>query len=229
VGPKIWAGWFPLSGFFPPNGPIPLSGSFFPYSPSFPYSGIFLVEIPFLTPVSLFVFRTTDPLSFRPRLDHLLESGDDQDPSNASVENARIESKPQIYRPPKLTAVSYDDSRVSRDTRRKQSTHVKESRSRLLKDLRDEFDTRPDEIRDNESQDDDPELKRKERYEEEHFVRLPVTRQDRQKKKQQQLRQRVLRNKDFEVGAYTHALTRALFVIKPTRRPWCDTRACVTL
>jgi hypothetical protein len=144
--------------------------------------------------ISVFII---DPLLFKPNLDNLIDGGG----IGSDVESdLRTSDKPGIYKPPQLAAVSYDDSRVSRDRRKEASLKVKGSRDRLLKDLREEFSTQPDEIRLVEPHEDE-DLKRKERYEEEHFVRLPLTKKERQKRKRQQQQQHMLlHNEDFKVS-----------------------------
>lgn len=140
----------------------------------------------------------TDPLLFKPNIDNLIDGN--RIGSNVESDH-RGNDKPAIYKPPQLAAVSYDDDRASRNRRKETSLKIKGSRDRLLKDLREEFNTQPEEIRLIESHEDE-DLKRKERYEEEHFVRLPLSKKERQKRKRQEQHQQHMsfQNEDFKVG-----------------------------
>jgi hypothetical protein len=132
-----------------------------------------------------------NPLYFKPQLENILDSDSmplstkEEDPSSLSNE---------IYKPPKLTSVIYDENSRSRALRHEEILQKKAKRSRLIKDLQEEFQVEPEEISFSDRFIDDQASKKREAYEEEYFVRLNSTKKDRLKAKKLSSI-----NQDFEV------------------------------
>jgi len=103
-------------------------------------------------------------LQFRPNPENLVTTKSDTQ-----------DAKDNIYKAPKIAPMPFDDrplsSRAQRDELRQKE---KAARSRLIKDLVVDFDDRPEEHRaiGDLGEIDDDELKDRNRYEEENFVRL---------------------------------------------------------
>ncbi|KAI0242365.1 hypothetical protein L0F63_002192, partial [Massospora cicadina] len=107
-----------------------------------------------------------NPLQFRPNPENLV--------NDASVETDD-KDEDKIYRAPRIAPTPFDDrplsSKKERDEMRQRE---KAARSRLMKDLVNDFDDRPEEQRiiGTFEEAEDPELAERRRYEEENFVRL---------------------------------------------------------
>jgi U3 small nucleolar ribonucleoprotein protein LCP5 len=103
-------------------------------------------------------------LMFKPNLDNFAVEDE---------EEAEDEKK-DVYKPPRLVSVPYNERRITQN--------IKEtaSQSRLLRDITAEFSTAPEVINANESFDtkDDREWNDRVAFEEENFIRMNVTRKD---------------------------------------------------
>jgi U3 small nucleolar ribonucleoprotein protein LCP5 len=141
--------------------------------------------------------NVVDPLHFKPNIDHIIDG--DEERSRLHGEDRDMEDSSHIYKPPRLAATPYDETNTSRDKRQEDVRRMKASRGRLLKDLQEEFSVQPEEMQFVQADDADDDTKLKERYEEDHFVRLSLSKKDQMKRKKQQQLQ-TLRNEDFEVS-----------------------------
>lgn len=126
-----------------------------------------------------------DPLAFKPNPMNLINKEEEED------EDAEAE-KAGIYRPPKLAPVAYNETsdRKSRKKERdEERMKEKASRSRIMKDLMSEMSENPEEIgvfggvNEGVGYGDriDNLIEEKNKYEEENYVRLAVTRKEKQR------------------------------------------------
>ncbi|KAJ3155526.1 Serine/threonine-protein kinase smg1 [Geranomyces variabilis] len=124
-----------------------------------------------------------DALSFKPNPAAMLAD------SAAGDANARgdEDNATGVYRPPKLAPMPYDEGRRAKTGRLTEQAKLKASRSRLLRDLRSQYDDRPEEMTaegtgygaaEVGASKDDEEWAERERYEEENFTRLNMKRED---------------------------------------------------
>lgn len=119
-----------------------------------------------------------DPLQFKPNPENLV-------PTKVETE----ENGENIYRAPKIAPMPFDDkplsSRVQRDEMRQKEKAI---RSRLIQDLVVDFDDRPEEQRvvGGYGEIEDEEIKDRNRYEEENFVRLQPNKKVLRKEKEYQ-------------------------------------------
>ncbi len=141
-----------------------------------------------------------DPLSFKPNLANFADQedqedkpSDEEDAENGEEEESRKqESKSDgIYRPPKLVPVYNDIDETPEDRARRQVERIKMKalNSSIIKDLENEYSGAPEEIRnnfanvlDNETR----EERHKKEYEEDYFVRKPMTKAEMMKVKRLQ-------------------------------------------
>jgi len=133
------------------------------------------------------VLDVNDPSNFKARPDLLVSQLDE-----ASSEESEEEEKPKekhsdkIYRPPKLTAMPYEDDDVM-DKRKRQMERARKRAlgSSIIRELKEELLDTPIEISDgsraqqmyNKAQ------KERERYEEDNFTRLPITKAEKQRQR----------------------------------------------
>ncbi|KAJ3181016.1 Serine/threonine-protein kinase smg1 [Geranomyces variabilis] len=143
---------------------------------------------------SLAVERETglsaDALSFKPNPAAMLaDSAAGVGDSNARGGGGGDEDNATggVYRPPKLAPMPYDEGRRAKTGRLTEQAKLKASRSRLLRDLRSQYDDRPEEMTaegtgygaaEVGASKDDEEWAERERYEEENFTRLNMKRED---------------------------------------------------
>ncbi|XP_002731891.1 neuroguidin-A-like [Saccoglossus kowalevskii] len=119
-----------------------------------------------------------DPLRFKPNPDNLSSKFDDE----SENEEDRKKQKVQKYVPPKLVAMPYDEEDTVIDQQQKKEEKAKKRalNSQFMRELREEYLDIPEEIKeftDFRKMKEDVESKQRQQYEEEHFVRLPVTKQ----------------------------------------------------
>lgn len=149
-----------------------------------------------------------DPLAFKPNPMNLLNKDNDDDEVDEDIDD---DTTGGVYRPPKLAPVNYDEN-AGRKSGKKERDEArmkeKASRSRLMKDLMTEMSENPEEIgvfggvNEGTGYGDriDNVIAEKDRYEEDNYVRLAVTRKE---------KQRINANKkmrfesEFEVWIYT--------------------------
>ncbi|KAI7873304.1 Sas10/Utp3/C1D family-domain-containing protein [Mucor mucedo] len=129
-----------------------------------------------------------DPLAFKPNpLNLLNKDNDDEDEEDDEDTNAA-----GVYRPPKLAPVNYDENAGRKSGKKERDdARMKEkaSRSRLMKDLMTEMSENPEEIgvfggvNEGTGYGDkiDGLIAEKDRYEEDNYVRLAVTRKEKQR------------------------------------------------
>ncbi|KAI9008142.1 Sas10/Utp3/C1D family-domain-containing protein [Gaertneriomyces semiglobifer] len=131
-----------------------------------------------------------DPLKFKPNPAALLSHKGDAD-------DAQEDEKSGVYRPPKLAPVHFEDEPRAKTGKLTQKEKEKVSRSRLLRDLRSQYDDRPEEMtaqgtgygaQEVGASKEDERWTERETFEEENFVRLNLTRED--KKLQKKLSQK---------------------------------------
>ncbi|KAJ3183711.1 hypothetical protein HDU85_002140 [Gaertneriomyces sp. JEL0708] len=130
-----------------------------------------------------------DPLKFKPNPAALL--------SHKGEDDAQEDEKSGVYRPPKLAPVHFEDEPRAKTGKLSQKEKEKVSRSRLLRDLRSQYDDRPEEMtaqgtgygaQEVGASKEDERWTERETFEEENFVRLNLTRED--KKLQKKLSQK---------------------------------------
>ncbi|TPX46210.1 hypothetical protein SeLEV6574_g03342 [Synchytrium endobioticum] len=131
-----------------------------------------------------------DPLMYRPNpaalVDDTTDTHDNHDPP----------SKDPKYKPPRVAPMPYIDTPPSTNKAYKLSQRAKEhaAKSRIIRDLRSQFDDRPEEAstegtgyaRKDTMTEWDHEWNEREKFEEDHFVRLNLTRKDKSQRKQLQ-------------------------------------------
>ncbi|KAJ3065318.1 hypothetical protein HK102_007932 [Quaeritorhiza haematococci] len=134
---------------------------------------------------SLTASGLSDPLKFKPNPMNLVAGKDNEAETGT-------DSGTGVYRPPKLAPTFFDDgSSKSRAAKLTQRQMEKAQRSRLMNELRAQFDERPEEMtaegtgygaREVGNELDDRWTER-EQYEEENFVRLNLSREDKKARK----------------------------------------------
>lgn len=124
-----------------------------------------------------------DSLNFKPRLDDMVpeESRINEEQDNSGV-----------YKPPRIAPVPYEDESEKGKNRRQNAEKLKQKalKSNMMKDLMNEFTETPEEIADagnmlQAAKNKDQEWEDRIRAEEEMMTRLPVTRKDKKKIKEQ--------------------------------------------
>lgn len=129
-----------------------------------------------------------DPLAFKPNPLNLLNKDNDDDEEDDDEDT----NAAGVYRPPKLAPVNYDENAGRKSGKKERDdARMKEkaSRSRLMKDLMTEMSENPEEIgvfggvNEGTGYGDkiDGIIAEKDRYEEDNYVRLAVTRKEKQR------------------------------------------------
>eukprot|EP00002_Diphylleia_rotans_P018724 TRINITY_DN3623_c0_g1_i4.p1 TRINITY_DN3623_c0_g1~~TRINITY_DN3623_c0_g1_i4.p1 ORF type:complete len:246 (-),score=79.51 TRINITY_DN3623_c0_g1_i4:128-865(-) len=114
-----------------------------------------------------------DPLQFKPNPDALINKTED-------IEDE--EGGQDVYQPPKLAEVVFDNPRRRFVEDEKMKKRL--ARSKIVQSLRSEFSDRPEEVVDRTTvDDDDSEERERTRFEEDNFTRLTVSKKDKKKKK----------------------------------------------
>ncbi|KAJ1950502.1 hypothetical protein IWQ62_006559 [Dispira parvispora] len=127
-----------------------------------------------------------DPLQFKPNIHNMTAVADDRDHSET-----RQGPKDGVYRAPKLAPVHYDEDPdlASRRTKYEERLRERAARSTLVKELMAEYDHRPEQaaVHGNSGMGGTESLRRKQeeraKYEEDNFVRLSLTRKEKQELK----------------------------------------------
>lgn len=124
-----------------------------------------------------------DPTSFRPNPENLGKF-EDSDVDN-DIEKEKVE-KSNIYVPPKLSAVHYTDDVKERNKKQEERNKRHALSSSIMQDLREEYLDTPVEITQGSRAQQILSKQQQERqeYEENYFTRLPITKTDKQKRKQ---------------------------------------------
>ncbi|KAF0381908.1 Sas10/Utp3/C1D family-domain-containing protein [Gigaspora margarita] len=123
-----------------------------------------------------------DPLSFKPNLQDFVSKVDDKEEKVDKVE---------IYKVPKLAPVHFDEGNNSVRKKEQSRLIARASKSRIIKDLFAEFDDKPEEVDATggvhaEMMHDkriEEKLAERSRYEEENFIRLPISKNELKKLK----------------------------------------------
>ena len=119
------------------------------------------------------------PLSFKPNLDNLVGKNEEEMNSEGDEENS---GKIGAYVPPKVTAVPYNEGKMSRKDKRQEKSRQRSLNSSLLQDLRNEYSEVPEEIQNEQNSSKRARLKQKEierqQYEEDNLKRLTLTKKD---------------------------------------------------
>ncbi|KAI8922143.1 Sas10/Utp3/C1D family-domain-containing protein [Powellomyces hirtus] len=128
-----------------------------------------------------------DPLNFKPNPSAMFAQGKQQ-----ANEADEADNSGGVYRPPKLAPMPYDENNRKKTGRLTEQAKQKASRSRLLRDLRSQYDDRPEEMTaegtgygasEVGASKQDEQWAERERFEEENFVRLNLTREDKKLQK----------------------------------------------
>lgn len=133
-----------------------------------------------------------DPSNFKARPDLLTnqinqEVSDDESGSESDDAEIHKKLKDQVYKPPKLTAMHFDDDPVQ-EKNRKQFERLKKRalQSSIIQEMKEQYLDTPVEISEGSkaSQIYNKAQKERERYEEDNFVRLPITKIDKHRQRQ---------------------------------------------
>ncbi|KAJ1654550.1 hypothetical protein IWQ61_005541 [Dispira simplex] len=127
-----------------------------------------------------------DPLQFKPNLDNMVAVAGNED--HSEIMEGPTDS---VYRAPKLAPVHYDEDPdlASRRTKYEERLRERAARSTLVKELMAEYDHRPEQaaVHGNSGIGGTESLRRRQeeraKYEEDNFVRLSLTRRERQELK----------------------------------------------
>ncbi|XP_063963899.1 neuroguidin-like, partial [Lytechinus pictus] len=128
-----------------------------------------------------------DPLRFKPNPDGLISKLQDEGGEEDSDEDEKIE-KTKKYVPPKVAAMYYDGDETLKERRERQLEKAKKRAlsSEMIRELRAEYYDGPEEVRESRSLHrlkEDKEAKEKNEFEEENFMRFPVTKKDKQRER----------------------------------------------
>lgn len=128
--------------------------------------------------------ESSNPLRYKANPDNLVSKLDDggsdsgSDDDNSDEDN---KNKTKIYVPPKLAPAHFDGDEKDKQEKAIENAKKRALSSSMIRELRQEYQEGPDEIR--ESRDlhrfkEDKKAKEREEYEEEHFVRLSVSKKE---------------------------------------------------
>lgn len=125
---------------------------------------------------------SSNPLSFKPNLDNLVNKDEEDDDSDGGDNDKQSKG---VYMPPRVTAVPYEEEdklKKKQDKARQRSLN-----NALLQDLRDEYSEAPEEMRFGRNTNAKAKLQKREeerqKFEEDNFRRLAVTKQDKMMKR----------------------------------------------
>eukprot|EP00057_Strongylocentrotus_purpuratus_P010892 XP_011665366.1 PREDICTED: neuroguidin isoform X1 [Strongylocentrotus purpuratus] len=130
-----------------------------------------------------------DPLRFKPNPDGLVSKLQDEQGEDNSDEDEEVKvEKPKKYVPPKVAAMFYDGDDTLKEKKERQLEKAKKRAlsSQMIRELRAEYYDGPEEVQESMSLHrlkEDKETKEKNDYEEENFLRLPVTKKDKQRER----------------------------------------------
>ncbi|XP_077993821.1 neuroguidin-like [Glandiceps talaboti] len=130
--------------------------------------------------------QQSDPLRFQPNPDQLvskLNEGDDDDDDDKKEQTRERKH----YVPPKLVAMHYDEDDTTGEGQKKRIERMRKRalNSTFMRELRDEYLDAPEEIQEERSSRrmrKDVNYEHQKQYEEDHFVRLQVSKKDRKQK-----------------------------------------------
>jgi len=138
-----------------------------------------------------------DPLQYKPNPKNMIDSEDEKEEKESS--------ETKLYRPPKIVPMHFEEKTVSRNigelSKREQKRAAK---SRLLRDLQEQYDSRPEELTaagtgygvHEVATRMDEKLLEKQKYEEENFMRFTLTREEKKARKRMNKRRGVMSLQD---------------------------------
>jgi hypothetical protein len=122
----------------------------------------------------------SEALNFKPNLENLIAAGDDEASAEADG----------VYRPPKISAVHYQNDDDGRQSKHLEKKKQKIAKSSIMNFIREEFGDAPLEVRDTDGVGIHSgklkaleKEKEREKFEEDRFIRLPLTKKDRKRRK----------------------------------------------
>ncbi|XP_038070230.1 neuroguidin-like [Patiria miniata] len=127
-----------------------------------------------------------DPLRYKPNPANLRSKLDDEEEGeDESSDEEEDDAKPKKYVPPKVVAMHYDGDETMKQRQEKQLEKAKKRAlsSALMQELKGEYFDGPEEVRESVSLhrlNEDKEARHKTEFEEDYFVRLPVTKKEKQ-------------------------------------------------
>ena len=134
-------------------------------------------------------------------------------PNPSSLQSQSVQETENVYRPPRVAPMPYLETRSKFDKK-------KTLKSRILTDLKDQFDDRPEEFsaagtgygnRDSNSTKEDQTWNEREAFEEENFMRLNMTREDKKLSKKLSRSGGLMRfHNEFQVRFFTRIKFRIL-------------------
>ena len=127
--------------------------------------------------VSISEGGNSNPLSFKPNLDNLVNKDEEVEESDGD-DNSQNKG---VYVPPRVTAVPYEEE--DKTKKKMEKARQRSLNNALLQDLRDEYSEAPEEMRFGRNTNAKAKLQKREeerqRFEEDNFRRLAVTKKDR--------------------------------------------------
>ncbi|KAL3860671.1 hypothetical protein ACJMK2_010765 [Sinanodonta woodiana] len=126
---------------------------------------------------------SSDPLRFRANPGNLVSKLDTEMSEDEEEDEEVKGSKPKLYIPPKLAAVHYDgdETVAEREQRKLQHARQRALNSTMMREIRAEYTDAPEEIKESTNIHrfkEDKRTKEKERYEEENFIRMSVSKKE---------------------------------------------------
>ncbi|ORX83475.1 hypothetical protein BCR32DRAFT_266946 [Anaeromyces robustus] len=138
-----------------------------------------------------------DPLQYKPNPKNMIDSEDEKEEKDSN--------ETKLYRPPKIVPMHFEEKSISRNigelSKREQKRAAK---SRLLRDLQEQYDSRPEELTaagtgygvHEVATRMDEKLLEKQKYEEENFMRFTLTREEKKARKRMNKRRGVMSLQD---------------------------------
>ena len=125
---------------------------------------------------------SSNPLSFKPNLDNLVNKDEEDDDSDGGDNDKQSKG---VYMPPRVTAVPYEEE--DKLKKKQDKAGQRSLNNALLQDLRDEYSEAPEEMRFGRNTNAKAKLQKREeerqKFEEDNFRRLAVTKQDKMMKR----------------------------------------------
>jgi len=140
-----------------------------------------------------------DPLAYKPGLGNLAEDDESED------DDEGLDAADKAYRPPHLVEMEFDEHAGEKDERQRAKRDKRAAKSSIMRLVREEFGDEPEEMPTHGSAQivdgaDDSSDEDRTRYEEENFVRLPVTKDQRLKHRQR--KQNLLNDELADLGDF---------------------------
>ena len=126
---------------------------------------------------------SSNPLSFKPNLDNLVNKDEEDEESDGGDDDTK--NKQGVYVPPRVTAVPYEEE--DKMKKKIEKARQRSLNNALLQDLRDEYSEAPEEMRFGRNTNAKAKVQKREeerqKFEEDNFRRLAVTKKDRMMKR----------------------------------------------